>query len=333
MMTNQKPPSNRISVVGDRAKQKRREKYSTPRELAAKSKTLIEGGISEKSIRNIELGETVKPDTLMKYCLCIGVSASDIGAIDGTNPWEKEDQEVQNHFVSDIDLAGTVFGALTQNAYGKLSENFSDQEMLKILRDADFFVQESGLALLPKTTAEIAARIEEGASKSNTHQYIRADISGANEIATHQVEQEMMWLIDPELTAPDEAIESLSLIHEKTKTLYASQLFVAPHSADVAIGRLKLRSSIIELLDSLKEKHGLHFLYGNALTQCIEEVTEESSQLKFDFQKNERGMLYLTFATNEFARIVYAEWVYLRSFIEQQAEELRDAKEKIMTDK
>ncbi|MDC1511462.1 hypothetical protein N8575_05925 [Gammaproteobacteria bacterium] len=312
MMTNQKPSINRMSVESNLAKQKRREKYATPRELAAKSKALVNGGISEKSIRNIERGEKVKLDTLEKYCSCIGVSANDIGAIDGTGQWEQEYQELRNHYGSpDIHLAGTVFGALSQNAYDKLSERFSDQEILQVLHDHSFVVDDSVLALLPKPTAEIAARIEEGASKPRTHQYIRADMSEANELATHQVEQEMMWLIDQELTAPDEAIESLSLIHEKTNTLYASQLFVAPHSADVAIGRLKLRSSIIELLDSLKEKHGLHFLYCNAVEECIVDVNEENQRLNFRSQESERGVLFLTFTTNELARIRYERWISL----------------------
>ena len=297
-----------ISLDPEKSKRARTALYANPNAMAQDS-AVKNYKISERTIRSIEDGRTVKLSTAENYSTILGYSVEELAK----NPSVEDERSLE------IDISSTeIFGSCSENLLKDWRSHYSNDDKppwsdLDIVRGTERemsnYVKIS--TLVPASLEQIldCATDYKSCSKSFLQNKSHSHGFGGELNQVPYINHDLIWLLQSSISPDEMIIGKLELIQKELSVANFNSPEKVPHSAESMVQRLKTSFIIREQVNSLNNQNQLRFLFGELLSECVNTFTKKTlAQGDFEYSQVKRKVLMLCHNTVELAQVKYSSW-------------------------
>ena len=297
-----------ISLDPEKSKRARTALYANPNAMAQDS-AVKNYKISERTIRSIEDGRTVKLSTAENYSTILGYSVEELAK----NPSVEDERSLE------IDISSTeIFGSCSESLLETWRSHYSHNEEppwsdLDIVRGTEREMKAHvAISTLKPASLEqiIACAIDyKSPSKSFLQNKSASHGLGGRHNEVPYISHNLIWLLQSNIQPDDTIVSKLEQIQ---KGLHEANSIVSEriaHSAEFVIEQLKTSSKIRQLVTSLYNKNQLRFMYGELSSECVNTFTKKTLiEGNFEYNEIKRKVLLLCNNSVDSVQVKYSTW-------------------------
>ena len=297
-----------ISLDPKKSKRVRNALYANPKSMAQDS-ALKNYKISERTIRSIEDGKTVKLSTAENYSAILGYSVNELAK---NLPAEDLDNLA-------LDISSTqIFGSCSKGLLEDWRTHYNNDDRppwndLDIVRgtEREMINCIKASTLKPATIDQIVDCA--GDYKSHSQSFLQSESHshglGGEGNQVPFIRLDLIWLLQPNIKPNGMVIEKLEQVQNELSSANFTMSGKVVHSAESMVQQLKTSSIIKELVTSLNNENQLRFLFGELSSECVDTFTKKTlTHGGFEYSHIRRKVLMLCHNFIDLAQVKYKAW-------------------------